>query len=106
MNVFVLGLDGATWQVLEPLIQDGLMPNLASLRKRGSWGDLRSVFPPLSPVAWTGVITGKNSGKHGIFEFVEHAHNPLEGRVNSSRQIQSQVLWEIIQQAGKKSVVG
>ena len=36
-----------------------------------------SVFPPLSPVAWTGVMTGKNSGKHGIFEFLEHGHDPL-----------------------------
>ena len=65
MKVFVLGLDGATWDVLEPLIQDGLLPNLARLREQGSSGSLRSVFPPLSPVAWTGVMTGKNSGKHG-----------------------------------------
>ena len=53
----------------------------------GRIGDLESVFPPLSPVAWTGVMTGKNSGKHGVFEFLEYAHNPLHGRVNSSRAI-------------------
>ena len=55
------------------------MPNLARLREQGSSGSLRSVFPPLSPVAWTGVMTGKNSGKHGIFEFLEHGHDPLGG---------------------------
>ena len=86
MKVFVLGLDGATWDVLEPLIQQGLLPNLARLREQGSSGSLRSVFPPLSPVAWTGVMTGKNSGRHGIFEFLEHGHDPLRGRVNSSRR--------------------
>jgi predicted AlkP superfamily phosphohydrolase/phosphomutase len=106
MKVFVLGLDGATWDVLEPLIQEGLLPNLARLREQGSWGSLRSVFPPLSPVAWTGVMTGKNSGKHGIFEFIEHGHNPLQGRVNSSRAIHSSLLWEIAQQYGKKTVAG
>ena len=106
MKVFVLGLDGATWDVLEPLIHDGLLPNLARLRKQGAWGSLRSVFPPLSPVAWTGVMTGKNSGKHGVFEFVEHGHDPLQGRVNSSRAIQSKLLWEIAQQYGKKTVAG
>jgi predicted AlkP superfamily phosphohydrolase/phosphomutase len=106
MKVFVLGLDGATWDVLEPLIHDGLLPNLARLRKQGSWGSLNSVFPPLSPVAWTGVMTGKNSGKHGIFEFIEHSHNPLAGRVNSSRAIKSPLLWEIAQQYGKKTVAG
>jgi predicted AlkP superfamily phosphohydrolase/phosphomutase len=106
MKVFVLGLDGATWDVLEPLMQDGLLPNLARLREQGAWGTLRSVFPPLSPVAWTGVLTGKNSGKHGIFEFVEHGHDPLTGRVNSSRAIQSKLLWEIAQQYGKRTVAG
>jgi predicted AlkP superfamily phosphohydrolase/phosphomutase len=106
MRVFVLGLDGATWDVLEPLIQDGRLPNLARLRKQGAWGSLRSVFPPLSPVAWTGVMTGKNSGKHGIFEFVNYKHDPLNGHVNSSRTIQSRLLWEITQQYGKKTVAG
>ena len=106
MKVFVLGLDGATWDVLEPLLQEGLLPNLNKLRKKGTWGILYSVFPPLSPVAWTGVMTGKNSGKHGIFEFVEHEHDPLKGRVNSSKAIDSKLLWEITQQYGKKVVVG
>ena len=51
-------------------------------------------------------MTGKNSGKHGIFEFVEHGHNPLRGRVNSSRAIQSELLWEIAARHGKKTVAG
>jgi len=106
MKVFVLGLDGATWDLLEPLLQDGLLPSLARLREQGVSGSLRSVFPPLSPVAWTGVMTGKNSGKHGIFEFLEHGHDPLRGRVNSSRAIQSELLWEIAGRYGKKTVAG
>jgi predicted AlkP superfamily phosphohydrolase/phosphomutase len=106
MKVMVLGLDGATWDVLEPLIQSGLLPNLARLREQGSSGVLNSVFPPLSPVAWTGVMTGKNSGKHGVFEFVEHGHDPLGGRVNGSRSIQAKLLWEIAAQHGKKTVAG
>jgi predicted AlkP superfamily phosphohydrolase/phosphomutase len=106
MKVFVLGLDGTTWDLLEPLLQDGLLPNLAKLREHGCSGALRSVFPPLSPVAWTGVMTGKNSGKHGIFEFLEHGHDPLHGRVNSSRAIRSDLLWEIAARYGKKTVAG
>jgi predicted AlkP superfamily phosphohydrolase/phosphomutase len=51
-------------------------------------------------------MTGQNPGKHGIFEFLEYRHNPLKGHVNSSRAIQSKLLWEIAQEAGKKSVVG
>ena len=51
-------------------------------------------------------MTGKNSGRHGIFEFLEHAHNPLRGRVNSSRAIQSKLLWEIAGEHGKTTVAG
>ena len=106
MKVLVLGLDGATWDVLEPLASEGVLPNLARLRDQGVSGVLGSVFPPLSPVAWTGVMTGKNSGKHGVFEFMESRHDPLKPQVNSSRSIQADLLWEIAGRHGKKTVAG
>jgi predicted AlkP superfamily phosphohydrolase/phosphomutase len=106
MRVFLLGLDGATWDILKPLAEDGQLPNLSRLMAGGAHGDLMSVFPPLSPVAWTGVMTGKNSGKHGVFEFLEHSHNPLEGRVNSSRAIKAELVWEIAGRHGKSTVAG
>ena len=106
MKVFVLGLDGATWDVLKPLADRGDLPTLARLMKTGASGTLNSIFPPLSPVAWTGIMTGKNSGKHGIFEFLEYSHNPLGGRVNSSKAIQTDLVWEILGRHGKATVAG
>ena len=106
MKVLVLGLDGATWNILDPLINEGAMPSLARLRSEGGSGALRSIFPPLSPVAWTGVMTGKNSGKHAVFEFLEYGHDPLKSRVNSSRSIKAELLWEIAGRHGKKTVAG
>src|SRR3954462_14187401 len=106
MKLLVLGLDGATWDLLEPLASEGVLPNLARLRDRGAHGTLNSVFPPLSPVAWTGVMTGKNSGKHGVFEFLEFGHDPRHGRVNSSRAIRTDLVWEIAGRHGKMAVAG
>jgi predicted AlkP superfamily phosphohydrolase/phosphomutase len=106
MRVFVLGLDGATWDILGPMVRGGDLPNLASLMARGASGILSSVFPPLSPVAWTGVMTGKNSGKHGVFEFLEFGHDPRHGRVNSSRSIRSDLVWEVAGRHGKVTVAG
>ena len=106
MKVFVLGLDGATWDLLKPLADAGELPVLARLMGQGASGTLHSVFPPLSPVAWTGVMTGKNSGKHGVFEFLEYGHDPLKGKVNSSRAIKSELVWEIAGRHGKTTVAG
>ena len=106
MKVFVLGLDGATWDLLKPLADRGELPTLARLMQSGASGTLNSIFPPLSPVAWTGIMTGKNSGKHGIFEFLEYGHDPIKGRVNSSKAIQTELVWEILARHGKSTVAG
>jgi predicted AlkP superfamily phosphohydrolase/phosphomutase len=106
MKLLVLGLDGVTWDILDPLLSEGVLPNLARLRGKGASGMLSSVFPPLSPVAWTCVMTGKNSGKHGVFEFLEYGPDPLKTRVNSSRSIQADLVWEIAARHGKKTVAG
>jgi predicted AlkP superfamily phosphohydrolase/phosphomutase len=85
---------------------EGRLPVLQSLIQKGVSGTLNSVFPPLSPVAWTTVMTGKNPGKHGVFEFVEHGHNPLAGRINTSRCIKSELVWETAGRFGKRTVAG
>ncbi len=106
MRVLVLGLDGATWDILDPLMSEGVLPNLSRLRGQGASGTLQSIFPPLSPVAWTGVMTGKNSGKHGVYEFLEYGKDPLQVRVNSSRSIRADLVWEIAARYGKQTVAG
>ncbi len=51
-------------------------------------------------------MTGKNSGKHGVFEFLEFNHDPLGGRINSSRAIQAELVWEIAGEHGKQTIAG
>ena len=69
-RVLVIGLDGATWDVLEPWIRDGTLPNLARIRGSGSWGPLISSVPPITAAAWSTFMTGKRPGKHGVYHFV------------------------------------
>src|SRR5215510_8268142 len=66
-RVLLIGLDGASFRLLQPLITAGELPELARLMDRGCHGELRSIFPSLTPPAWSTVVTGKNPGKHGIF---------------------------------------
>ena len=58
----LIGLDGATFSVLDPYVERGVMPFLGSLTERGTRAGLRSIMPPLTPPAWTSMVTGKRPG--------------------------------------------
>lgn len=65
----VIGLDGACFDVMDPLIEQGKLPTLQRLIQEGVKGDLRSTIPPMTAAAWTSFMTGKSPGKHGVFDF-------------------------------------
>ena len=87
----VLGLDGATWDLLVPLAERGVMPNLQRALAEGRHGRLQSCLPPYSSPAWMSISTGKNPGSHGIFDFWE-AGLPGERRLVSSRSARGKKL--------------
>lgn len=68
-RLLVLGLDGATWDLLDPFIAAGDLPHLARLRREGASGPLRSTTPPMTLPAWSSLLTGCGPGTHGIFDF-------------------------------------
>ena len=96
----MLGLDGATWDLLVPLAERGIMPNLARALEQGRHGRLQSCLPPYSSPAWMSISTGKNPGSHGIFDFWE-AGLPGERRLVSSRSAKGKKLWELVDAAGR-----
>jgi len=67
--LIVVGLDGADWAYLDPLIARGELPNLARLRAGGAWGALETLRPTLSPAIWTTVTTGRTPRRHGVRGF-------------------------------------
>ncbi len=100
MPSVVIGLDGAAWQLLDPLIDDGIMPRLAALRARGASGTLSSTVPPVTPPAWTSSFTGVNPGRHGIYGF--HRGNAQSERqeMMHSGQVKAPTVWEIANAQG------
>ena len=98
-RLILLGLDGATFANLRPWAEDGTLPNLNRIMTEGAWGELASTVPPTTPPAWSAAITGKNPGKHGIFDFREspykHRHRPLiTGASVRGRKIWNILCWE------------
>lgn len=74
-KVLLLGLDGATWRIIQPLFAQGKLPNLQRLVHEGSSGVLKSLEPMVSPTIWTSIASGKRPEKHGVWDFVVAAKN-------------------------------
>ena len=70
-KLVLLGLDGADWGIIDPLVKEGALPNFKKMIDGGSHARLRSTIPALAAPSWASIFTGVNPGKHGIFEFVK-----------------------------------
>lgn len=101
LKLLVIGLDGATWEVINPLLEQGKLPNLARLMKDGSHGHLKSTIPPFSPPAWASFMTGMNPGKHGIFGFVNfnpQSYSQIDSRLVTSSPLVGRTIFDILSQ--------
>ncbi len=106
-RVLFIGLDGATFDVLDPLISKGLMPRLSDFIRNGVRGPLETTIPPITPTAWVSWMTGKNPGKHGIFEFLlrRKGSGALPDVPVSARARDGLPFWDILGRMGKRAIV-
>ncbi|MCC5972418.1 MAG: alkaline phosphatase family protein [Rubellimicrobium sp.] len=110
-RTLLIGLDGATFTVLGPFL-DGtapegvVMPFLAHLIETGYSGTLASTAHPLTPPAWTSVMTGRNPGHHGIYDFVrfEDMGHEVFFTLYDARDIRAETLWQVASRQGKSVV--
>lgn len=102
-SVLCIGLDAACAKQVDPLIEDGVMPNLESLRARGASGPLTTTTPPWTPSAWPSITTGTTPWTHGIYDFYDHTTD--EPHLVSARDLQVPYLWEYLDQAGLEPIV-
>ncbi len=69
-KIIILGFDGLSPEIIEPMMKEGKLPNFSRLKEQGSYRHLTTTNPSQSPVAWTGFATGQNPGKNGVFDFI------------------------------------
>ncbi|MBC8048159.1 MAG: alkaline phosphatase family protein [Fimbriimonadaceae bacterium] len=104
-KVLLIGWDAADWKVITPLMDAGHMPTLEKLINGGVMGNFATLDPPLSPMLWTSISTGKRPYKHGIHGFTEPDASGKGVRpcYITSRKVKA--LWSILNQHGMKSHV-
>ena len=102
-KVVLLGIDGATPDLLESWMNEGKLPHFQRIRKNGVWGKLKSTTPPFSAPAWTSIVTGCNPGKHGIYGF--ESTGTLEPHLINSRDRKVPAIWNYLTDIGMKNII-
>ncbi|HUP03953.1 MAG TPA: alkaline phosphatase family protein [Bryobacteraceae bacterium] len=104
-RLLLIGWDAADWKVIDPLLAAGEMPHLARLIQAGVRGNIATIHPPLSPMLWTSIATGKRPPKHGIYGFSEPTPDGLSVRPISNLSRKTKAIWNILHQNGKSTLV-
>jgi len=99
--IVLIGVDGADWNIIDPLIKAGRMPHLASLTARGTRTRLLTISPTLSPVIWTTIATGVKPERHGIVDFTAINHETGEAVPVTSNLRRVPALWNRFSDAGR-----
>jgi predicted AlkP superfamily phosphohydrolase/phosphomutase len=103
--LLVIGLDGATLDLVLPWAASGRLPVLAGLLARGAWGRLRSTVPAASFPAWTSLATGVNPGRHGVLDFSERVPGTYRVRFVHGSWRRVPALWTRLAAAGGRVAV-
>ena len=103
-KVFIFALDGVPLNLVRKLAREGVMPNLARVLSKSSWGNLESTLPCITGPAWASFATGKNPGETGIFNFLQPAGDLDNLDIIDSRDIQGKTFYEILEKKGKKCI--
>jgi predicted AlkP superfamily phosphohydrolase/phosphomutase len=104
-KVIIIGLDGATFELLGQWIEAGRLPHLKAMMADGVSGELQSCVPPVTAPAWTSFMTGNNPGKHGIFDFVVQDKTTYQFHPVNSRLRHGKILWEAIGEQGGRVAI-
>jgi len=99
-RALVLGLDGASFDVIRPLVEAGRLPNLAAWMSEGQHAPLESTVPPMTFPSWTSFLTGLEPGRHGVFDFTQKITGHYRIRFTNATDRSGASLYQRVTRAG------
>jgi len=103
-KTILIGLDGCTFKILKPLINDGYLPTFTEILKEGCHTHLISTLPFNTLPAWTSIFTGVNPGKHGITNIIIRENGEYK-IANTSKHRMVDSLWKILSRHNKEQII-
>jgi len=107
-RAIVIGMDGASMELVKNMASWGHVPNIAKLMKHGVYRPMLGVFPTLTPPGWTALCTGTWPGTHQVMDFNIRA---LSGRLDetvwgiNTKLCKSEYLWNTIERVGRNPIL-
>ncbi len=98
-RILVIALGEATLDLVIPWMEEGELPVFKKFFEEGIAGKLKSSTPMITPQMWGSIITGKNSGRHGLFDFWQRGNDGKFNEVNGSK-IKAKPVWKILSENG------
>jgi predicted AlkP superfamily phosphohydrolase/phosphomutase len=100
-KLLIIGLDGGTFDLIRPWVEEGKLPNISKIMNEGVHGTLKSIRYPHSALAWSSIVTGLNPGAHGIYYFTEKVPNAYGVRYINAGSRKGVTLWRWLSSHGK-----
>lgn len=101
-KVLVIGLDGATFDLIKPWVDQGFLPTLRHLLDTGAHGSLRSTLPPMTAPAWTSFATGVNPGKHRLYDWIAREAQSYRFTPVTALDCRAPTLYSLLSQTGRR----
>ena len=99
-HIFVLGIDGAPFDLVNRMMLDGELPHISSLASSGVFGPLQATIPPHTAPGWSSMFTGVSPGNHGIYQFWNLQSGAYAPPITSSSDFGWAPVWETLSDAG------
>jgi predicted AlkP superfamily phosphohydrolase/phosphomutase len=99
-RTLIFGIDGGTWEILDPLLSRGVMPTLRRLKEQGAWGRLQSVVPVNSAAAWSSFLTGLPPEKHGVLDFFAWKSGTAKRTTVNATWLPHPTILDLLQEEG------
>jgi predicted AlkP superfamily phosphohydrolase/phosphomutase len=93
-RVMIIGIDGGSFDIIDPLISDGLLPNIEGLLRRAASAATTCTWPAHTAPGWSTFVTACQPGGHGIYQFFDTQHPGYAASITTSARLGRSSVWD------------